>query len=65
MSKAYKCDRCGKYYDENVKHTNPYKVLDCLHLVGIHIIDELENSAIEYDLCDDCLTAFKKFMKEK
>lgn len=65
MAKIYKCDRCGKCYDKNTKYGNPYKVLDCLALVGVQVIDELENCVREYDLCDDCMTAFKKFMGEE
>lgn len=65
MAKIYKCDRCGKCYDRNVKHSNPRNLLECFALVGIQVVDELENCAHEYDLCDDCMTAFKKFIEEE
>lgn len=67
MAKIYKCDRCGKCYDrnENVKYLNPRNLQQCFALVGIQVVDELENCVCEYDLCDDCMTAFKEFMKEE
>lgn len=60
MSKAKKCDRCGKYYtdckDMSLRHrdqTVDYITLGSLYNGG---------RGIEFDLCNDCVTELFKFL---
>ena len=54
MSKALKCDRCGKYYEKNVM----FKTTGVIHggiLGGITVVDKSGKFDEHFDLCDDCL----------
>ena len=59
---AKKCDRCGKYYDENKKH----KTTGRIHggkIDGFCITARGSNDKW-FDLCDDCIgDLLNKFMK--
>ena len=73
MADAKKCDRCGKYYDKNERHTNPHQFEDgCVCTAGPIEIEYMAKIGIatkwrkiveEYDLCDDCIDDFKEFMR--
>lgn len=53
MSTAYKCDRCGKYYD-----------VDGLVRTGISVVyGPLVSS--EYDLCKECMAELVKWLNER
>lgn len=49
MSNAYKCDRCGAYYDEET--TGEYNITET-KMIG----------AREQDLCDECQDDLDEFM---
>lgn len=67
MSKAAKCDRCGKYYD--VDHNTNEKVIST---DGHHVFQEIvlsyrddggaEHAAIRYELCPECRKSIKTWI---
>ena len=63
MADAKKCDRCGKYYDNNEYEFGGYHAKGILLLFHEYTcIDSEEDD--EYNLCDDCLKEFiEVFMK--
>lgn len=52
MSRVYKCDRCGEYYDK------PTKCIRYTNSTG-------SKTYGEYDLCDKCAEEFETWLKEK
>ena len=62
MAAAKKCDRCGKYYDKNEQYpcsVNGFKsVTD-----GMAFTNKNGDAFDEHDLCDDCITLLKKWLK--
>lgn len=60
MAEAYKCDRCGEFYDKNKKVKSKGRVPG-ENVTGIVTTRGVKNK--RFDLCDDCITAFKDFMK--
>ena len=67
MTKAAKCDRCGKYYDinrtENEKVISPdgYKAFQELAL-SYRDHDYTPHTTIRYDLCPECRQSFKDWL---
>ena len=63
MSKALKCDRCGKYYEKNV-------LVKSVGAVHGGIINGIITSTAEgkedkhYDLCDDCIKKLFDWMNQ-
>ena len=58
MSKAMKCDRCGKFYEKNrVKWNCEGSIARGIDVVNINSL-----IAVEYDLCDSCIEDFRAFM---
>lgn len=56
MANAKKCDRCGKYYDQNKKY-----LLGREHVIGIRF--ESPNKYNDrIDLCDECLEKIEEFL---
>lgn len=51
MAKAYKCDRCGAYYDKSAKSIR-YAKSNYAFTIG------------EYDLCEKCAEEFETWLKE-
>lgn len=51
MAKAYKCDRCGKYYDKNF----PVEDMSVVHRFGY-------TNEKAYHLCGDCGDRLVEFM---
>ena len=67
MSKAAKCDRCGKYYD--VDHITSEKVVspDASHVfqeLGLFYRDDvgIRHAAIQYELCPECRKSIKAWI---
>lgn len=61
MANAKKCDRCGKYYDENVR----FKVNSNGYRQNLSSVTEMATGGYHwknYDLCDDCISDFKSFI---
>lgn len=59
MAIARKCDRCGKYYDENKKYR--YNLV-METVIGLRF-ETLEGSnSSRIDLCDECLGKIKNFL---
>lgn len=62
MATAKKCDRCGKYYDDNQQYPasgNGYKsIIDGMAFT-------MKNGGLKqaYDLCDECITLLKEWVK--
>lgn len=48
--RAYKCDRCNKYYDE--------------YYIELRISDD-NNNFVHYELCEECFEKLKKFLNNK
>lgn len=70
MAKAYKCDRCGKYYDRQTVTYNDdpgrtaqegdhfYKIIRSFAGYGPRADESV-------DLCPECLNDFHNFLKNK
>lgn len=55
MAKAYKCDRCGNYFEKNkLLHNGEYFVRKAGGIEGI----------IDIDLCESCNSKFQIWMDE-
>lgn len=59
MAKAYKCDRCGNYYDGNKMHSSAGG-----RLCSVSINTQIQH-AMNYDLCDRCIGEFFEFIKNE
>lgn len=58
MSKAMKCDRCGKFYEKNrVKWNGEGSITRGIDVVNINNL-----IAVQCDLCDSCIEDFRAFM---
>lgn len=60
MSKAFKCDRCGKLYEgyrgiQLTDHGNYYNIMQFVGGLG---------AFREYDLCPDCMQLLVTFITE-
>lgn len=64
MANAMKCDRCGQYYDENKQHKTIGRILGS-KITGISLVCDFDSHDKMIDLCDDCITDLKEFMKGK
>ena len=59
MAKAYKCDRCGVFFERNlITHENMERYI--LQRISKDHIDR--NIVCKYDLCSCCQDAFESFM---
>ena len=61
MANAKKCDRCGKYYDENTR----FKSHNCRYSQHVSSVTEMTAGGYHYknyDLCDDCIADFRAFV---
>lgn len=54
MSKAKKCDRCGKFYEKNVVMKSKGSVLGST-IGGIKTVTKDGITDEHFDLCDDCI----------
>lgn len=59
MAIARKCDRCGKYYDENKKYRYDL-VMKAVIGLRFETLEGFNSSRI--DLCDECLGKIKEFL---
>ena len=59
MAIARKCDRCGKYYDENKKDRYNL-VMGTVIGLRFETLEGFNSSRI--DLCDECLGKIKNFL---
>ena len=59
MAIARKCDRCGKYYDENKKYVFG---LAMGTVIGLRFETLNGNNSSRIDLCDECLGKIKEFL---
>ena len=59
MSKARKCDRCGKFYERNTVNWEDYAARDVVYSLTIN---GRCTNMITYDLCDQCINDLKGFM---
>ena len=62
MSKAYRCDKCGKYHDGNsdmqISLDHQSEII-FRHTLGIKFSPEMEAAQIYLkDLCNECAKAF-------
>lgn len=64
MANAKKCDRCGKFYENNKKHETSGRIHGS-KLTGISTTDTNTCSDKWFDLCDDCLTDLFEFLSGK
>lgn len=62
MSNAYKCDRCGKFYENN--KTPTFGKICSGITAGVNIISTTGNTDIHKDLCDGCIAKLKKWLME-
>ena len=58
MAIARKCDRCGKYYDENKKYVCGFAMETVIWLR----FETLSGNSSRIDLCDECLGKIKEFL---
>ena len=62
MANAKKCDRCGKYYDKNKQH--PFTGSAMVSVIdGVAFTRQDGGITNCYDLCDDCITLLKEWLK--
>ena len=54
MSKAKKCDRCGKFYEKNVVMKSKGSALGSI-IGGIRTVTKEGITDEDFDLCDDCV----------
>lgn len=59
MAIARKCDRCGKYYDENKKYRDE---LGMGTVIGLRFETLKGFNSSRIDLCDECLGKIKNFL---
>lgn len=67
MSRAAKCDKCGKFYERDVQVTEDIPDDECKVLeVGITLYAFQEGSSnyFNYDLCPDCGSKVIEWMDE-
>ena len=63
MASAYRCDRCGRFYETNDKYSlNDYKNNETM--IGIKFVSH-RWSDNRIDLCDDCIGKMRKFLNMK
>lgn len=60
MSKAKKCDRCGKFYENNVVMESKGSVLGNT-IGGIKTVTKEGRTDEGFDLCDDCVKSLFKW----
>lgn len=61
MAAAMKCDRCGKYYDDNkATRQGITNVGDSTIIAMKYVYRNI--SVRRFDLCDDCVQKLKDFM---
>ena len=61
MAAAMKCDRCGKYYDDNEATRQVKTNFGDNTIIAIKYVYH-NTSASRFDLCDDCVRKLKDFM---
>ena len=65
MALAKKCDRCGKYYEENYKFRPGLFSNAVSNIVTVGRSDIRPDKVCDdFDMCDDCLTSFYDWFKE-
>lgn len=69
--KARICDRCGKVMINIIKPLDYGKPLNAFHIKVFRIdnltgtcIKDSDTKNLDYDICENCLSAFIDFMKE-
>ena len=67
MANAKKCDRCGKFYDGNTRFpADQYGLLSLtngdIYIESVMTMTTGGYHYKNYDLCDDCIEDFKKFI---
>ena len=62
MAKAYKCDRCGKLYEDNLRYSVTNGDMQ-VQLSGIAIYTAGYSIHKSYDLCDDCIGMLREFLR--
>ena len=60
MANAKRCDRCGKFYDKNLKYRGR-KASDEFRS-GVAYVTSHGFYGNTIDLCDDCLTKLDRFL---
>lgn len=60
MANAKKCDRCGKFYVFNTKF--PADQHGDIYIESVMTMTTGGYHYKNYDLCDDCIEDFKKFI---
>lgn len=60
MSKAKKCDRCGKFYEKNVVMKSKCSVIGST-IGGINTATKEGKTDEHFDLCDDCVKSLFKW----
>lgn len=64
MSNAKKCDRCGRYYDKNIKHKSSGRLIGSI-ISGVATTNRIYDNDNCYDLCDKCITELYEFLENK
>lgn len=64
MASAKKCDRCGKYYDDNQAHTTGTNFGQS-RIDGMAFTTTNGAYCKENDLCDECIGLLKEWLKGK
>ena len=64
MSKAKKCDRCGKFYEKNVVMESKGSVIGST-IGGINTATTEGKTDEHFDLCDDCIKSMCEWIKKQ
>lgn len=64
MSKAKKCDRCGKFYEKNVVMKSKGSVLGSI-IGGFETVTKDGITDEAFDLCDDCIKSLGEWIKKQ
>lgn len=64
MSKAKKCDRCGKFYEKNAVMESKGSVLGST-IGGIKTVTKDGRTDEDFDLCDDCIKRLGEWIKKQ
>ena len=62
MATAKKCDRCGKYYDDNKQYPASHNGFKS-YIDGMAFTTKNGSLGQTYDLCDECITLLKEWLK--
>ena len=68
MSRAAKCDKCGKFYERDVQVTEDIPEDECKVLeasITLYAFQDGRQDYFNYDLCPDCASKVTEWLDEE